>query len=202
MQRVLAKQRELTSHFDFPTIQDEIPINLEPGMISMMSASERNRIYTMISDQNGIISDAHLKTMGPYLETLPPPPTRRIANEPIKGSVPRSHFLDQFYSHSMSGIEGGEHWHNFRKFVAEQKRLKEVAQQSTELLKLAMEKLTEAFPEVARCGVGVKPRDDPILDEASRGPKCPTKLMEGSIAAVLEQTEHLTMNLTRENVPN
>ena len=174
---------------------DQLPLCLEPSFLQSLEPSELNRLFLLISDSNGRISTTRQRIMQAYLDGLPPRPVRRIdPGESAKTAVRRSHLIDQFFAHRMEGITSGI---GTCEFSAEQAKLRDAAQQGSEILKLAIEKLADAFPEVPKYTLGYDRELRTPVDEVQRAPKCPSKYMDGSVAVVLEHTEHITINPTR-----
>ena len=175
---------------------DSLPLSLESSFLQSLEPSELNRLFLLISDSNGKISTARQRIMQPYLEGLPPPPVRRLEpKESDSTSVRRSHLIDQFFSHRMHGIKAEG---STCELAREQVKLRDAALQSCEILKMAVEKLAEAFPEVPKGNLGYDRELRAPLEESQKTLRCPTKYMEGSVAVVLEHTEHVTINLTRD----
>ncbi|OHT16277.1 hypothetical protein TRFO_13282 [Tritrichomonas foetus] len=186
-----------------------------PTDINSLEPSELNRLYTMVSTSDGTIHNKYLRDLQSHLDSLPPRPQRRMksiiepninlnSNSSDKNKLPRSRLIDQFYSHQLPGIEHTS-IDNIRKLIQNQKNLRDSAINGTELLKIATKKLVEAFPDISHHGIGLSSSsqhsyqdDDQNRDSVTRIPKCPQKYMESSIAIVLEHTEHITLDIQRQ----
>jgi hypothetical protein len=123
---------------------------------------------------------------------------------PDQLTVPRSRLIDQFYSHDFSGNNPSS-LTGVRGFIRRQRKFKADVQVGTDLMRLAMKHLIAAYPEVSRQGLSsefVHPPSEnegipfPVLE----GIKCPSRMMEASIAVVLEHTEHMPMNIGRDEM--
>lgn len=199
LERFMSAERPITASGKFSGVmdnqRDSLPLSLEPSFLQSLEPSELNRLFLLISDRNGKLSTSRQRVMQPYLEELPPRPVRRLENKDgDQLAVRRSHLIDQFFSHRMHGLKSEG---STAELSREQARLRDAALQSSEILKMAVEKLADAFPEVPKSTLGYD-REIRVPPDESRVLKCPTKYMEGSVAVVLEHTEHITMNITRD----
>lgn len=182
-----------------------------PLMVNMASLdqSELNRLYILISKSDGKIRSEYLKDMQQHLASLPPHPQHRIRlPEDVgveKTICPRSHLLDQYFSHQIPGIDNPTK-QNLQELILMQKRLCDAAQNGALLLNLSTRKLIEAFPDVPRTGLSLGPHvqsfDDILKDYSSKLPKCPTRFMESSVAIVMEHTDNIAMDLSNNANPS
>lgn len=202
------------------------PINfLIPENVNNLDPSELNRLYSMISACDGSINQRYLRDLQAHINSLPARPALRVHynNEQLrqklqelnpppvqvpsnveKNKLPRSRLIDQFYSHQLPGIQS-QSLSLVRELIDQQKQLRESAKNCSELLKMATKKLSEAFPEVPHAGLGINvPSHNSFQEEEqnnanSKMPKCPLRFMESSIAIVLEHTEHISIDIKRQD---
>lgn len=212
-------------------LRNRDPVNfLIPENINNLEPSELNRLYTMISASDGSINQRYLRDLQAHINSLPPKPSLRVHynNEQLRlklqevaianpaptqvpsnidrNKLPRSRLIDQFYSHELPGIQN-QSLGQVRKLIEHQKQLRDSAKNCCELLKLATKKLSESFPEVSHSVLGVHHQSNNSYQEDeqnttnSKVPKCPLRFMESSIATVLEHTEHISIDLKRQDFP-
>jgi hypothetical protein len=165
-----------------------------------------NRLFTLISNRKGEITRDQAKELKPFLNALPPRPPPCIGTEteprPDRPIVPRSRFVDQFYSHQLPGVRGGT-FSDIRELIDEQRILQRQAREGTEVLNYALKNLTEAFPDVPFDETAISHATRPARNEDSprasiiKALQCQARFMESSVAMTLEHTEHLTMNIQR-----
>lgn len=185
------------------------PELLSPLMVNIanLDQSELNRFYILISRSDGKIRSEYIKELQQHLASLPPPPQHRIRlPEDIgleKTYCPRSHLLDQYFSHQIPGINDPTR-QSLQELILMQKRLCEAARNGALLLNLSTRKLIEAFPDVPRgitLGTQVQSFDDIPRDYSSKLIKCPARFMESSVSIVLEHTDNIAMDLSNYTNP-
>ena len=179
--------------------------------LNCLEPSELNRLYTLISNNDGSVNQKYFRELQAHIESLPSRPPKRMHDitleqpVPDKKVLPRSRLIDQFYTHSLPGIES-ESLNGVRSFIKNQRNLCDSANNGTELLKLAIRKLVNSFHDIPSNGLGVPipthnayQDDDQNKDAPSVILKCPARFMEKSIAIVLEHTEHLTIDIQKNS---
>lgn len=135
-----------------------------------------------------------------------PPPTQ-IPSNIERNKLPRSRLIDQFYSHQLPGIQSPS-LEKVRQLIEHQKQLRDSAKNCGELLDLTTRKLSESYPEISHSVLGVRiPSKIAFQEDEQNGtnskiPKCPLRFMESSIAIVLEHTEHISIDLKRQEFDN
>lgn len=200
------------------TKRERLPIPI-PEYLKTFEPSELNRLFTMISLSDGSVNHQYFRELQSYMNSFPPRPHLRMQNisttiretlppslnSSNKNRLPRSRLIDQFYSHQLPGIED-ESLKRIRELIKKQQILRDSAINGEELLKLSSKKLMDAFPDVSPLGTGLLPTshtlyqdDESNKESTSKVPKCPLRYMESSIAVVLEHTEHLSIDIQRQD---